>query len=205
MTVKTGSRAGGLFPFSVTVIVFGIFVPWRKGLDYFDPLLLLVSLLVPIVFVTPIATEDRAQVTSLARAGRAFLYSGVMTLLIAFHGIIVVNLTHWFGQVLLPPLSVFLSGMLTALAAEGCLALFTVWLHRWASAQRTRLAIRVLFLGLWMLYLYLFRFAPPELRSRIDEQMTSELLTAGLLKAAAVLGIAATGFVILLRRSSRSV
>ena len=205
MELKTKNNPGGVLPFVVTVILFGLLVPWWKGLDAFDPILFLVSLLVPLVFVTPIATSAGAQLTAMSRAGRAFLYSALLTLLIAFHSIAIVNITHWFGHLILPPMGVLLSGCLAALLAEACLALFAVWLFAHTTAVRVLLIVRLIFFAVLLTYLYLFRFAPPDVRAKVDEHMTSELITQSLLQFAAVIGIAAIAFGTLVRRSTRRV
>ncbi len=187
MKLNSHYRGGGIVPFLVTVIIFGIFVPWWKGIEFFDPLLLLVSFLVPAVFVTPVATEERVGLTSKGRVEHSFLYSGLMTLLIAFHGVAVVNVTHWFGHLLLPPSGVLISGLLVAIGTELFLALGSVWLFQRSGAKRTRLVVRSIFFVLLGMYLYLFRFAPISVRSQIDEHLTSETLTWTLLVMTAVL------------------
>jgi hypothetical protein len=113
-----------------------------------------------------------------------------------------INITHWFGHILLPQMGVFSSGLLATLIAEACLAVFSVWLNERTDTPKTRTIVRVLFGMLLLTYLYLFRFAPPSLRTRIDEQLTSDGLTQLLLAVCGVLSVAAAALAFLMQRSA---
>ena len=167
-------RSAVLF-FLVAVFGFGILVPWWKGLDFLDATILLASSAVSLVFVAPMIalTFKREHVGGqiLRVAGFAWLAA----LLILVNGIATVNIRHWLGQVLLPPGGILIGCLLLNLVGGLFLGLVTAEaaLRTGKPASGVR-NIRIGFFLMLAILVFLARYAPPALRSRFDEMMTSD-------------------------------
>ena len=171
----------------LTVAAFGILVPWWKGLDYFDPLLLVASALVSLVFVTPMMTDNLSARSVGSQTIRVVTYVWVIAILVLAHGIATVNFMHWFGHLILPPGTILATSALLNLVAAIFLATLTAWITlRWnaGAAKRT---VRIVFFVLLFTFLYLFRFASVQVRSRFDEQLTRDGLTRLLVTTSGIL------------------
>ncbi len=180
----------------VTVAAFGVLVPWWKGLEYLDPLLFIASILVSLVFVTPMITEGFSPKNIFGQASRAVIYAWTLALLVLIHGLVTVNVTHWFGHILLPPASIVFGSLLLNFAGASFLAALALWISLGSGTAVAKRTVRIAFFAVLACYFYLFRFAPPQIRSIADEQLTQKGLNRLLFFGAAILAVSA-GLIVL--------
>ena len=132
-----------LISFLLVLVIFGFFVPYWKGLEFFDAFLLLVSCSVPLVFIAPSMAAAFRPEGVRDQVVRTVAYSWVLALLILVNGIATINVRHWFGSVLLPPTGLLIGALAMNLGVGVFLAIETALLSRkrnpkWA-VQRVRL------------------------------------------------------------------
>jgi len=180
----------------VTVAAFGVLVPWWKGLEYLDPLLFIACILVSLVFVTPMITEGFSPKNIFGQASRAVIYAWTLAVLVLIHGLVTVNATHWFGHILLPPASIVFGSLLLNFAGASFLSALALWISLESSTAVAKRTVRIAFFALLAGYFYLFRFAPPQIRSIADEQLTQKGLNRILFFGAAILAVSA-GLIVL--------
>lgn len=134
-----------LLLYLLAVAGFGLLVPWSKGFDFFDPLLIVPYGCLAWVFAAPVgaATEPES-----ARATRSILiaaaYGWLSSVLILAIGIATVNSMSWHGWPPVLPSTGVLSGSL-ALGLSGALlvaAATTLLRKRGWSAEAARLVLR---------------------------------------------------------------
>ncbi len=165
------------------VLVFGVVVPYYKGLEFLDPVVILVYSCMLLLFVVPASAEifapgepaERAEIVS--RMGMILAYGWGSTVLMLLSGIVTVNLTHWYGRTLLPSPALLGSALLLSLMATLAVISGTALLARRFGAHAAKSLLRFSFLALLLAGGLGFRYLPPEWRMTIDRQMT----TAGLI------------------------
>lgn len=202
----TGDRSKAIrsLVFNLAIIVaFGVVVPWMRGLDFFDPFLLLAYTAIPLLFAASAVTElaaggmrDSAPASILASALHA---SAVFAVILAL-GIATVNFAIHQTRLLHPNWSlasgVLLLSFSGSLLLAACGAVLTVIF----SASAARNTIRTLFLFILLGILYGPRYLPAMWQAEIDAQMTTEGLTRVACIGAAVAGVLALGLILSLRK-----
>ncbi len=168
-------KRSSVVSFLVAVFGFGILVPWWKGLDFLDATILLASSAVSLVFVAPMVAASFTREHAGSQILRVVGFVWLIALLILVNGIATVNVRHWLGQLLLPPAGVLVGCLLLNLTGGFFLGLVTAEaaLRTGKPASGVRMIRIGFFLALASL-VFLARYAPPSLRSRFDDMMTSE-------------------------------
>jgi hypothetical protein len=198
-----------LRPYSTSVnffviAAFGIGIPWRRGLDFFDPLLILLYSFIALLFAAPAITDLlgsdwSSSKTILARIFASALFGWSAFCLILFLGIATVNYQYGGGRFLLPPSN--LLGAALALSLTACLsvsalgALFTVVLNPAAA----KLILRGGFVVMLAAFVFGGRFVPGPWRMTLAENMTSRRIVHSAWVASVVFAIFAAGPVLALR------
>lgn len=174
-TNRLAMKRSSVFAFLVAVFGFGILVPWWKGLDFLDATILLASTAVSLVFVAPMIASSFKREHVGGQILRVVGFAWLVALLILVNGIATVNVRHWLGQLLLPPAGIVIGGLLLNLAGGFFLGLVTAeaGLRTGKPASGVR-NIRIGFFLMLAVLVFLSRYAPPALRSRFDEMMTTE-------------------------------
>jgi hypothetical protein len=183
------------------VLVFGILVPYYKGLEFLDPVVILVYACMSLLFVVRASAEifaatepvARAEITS--RFGMILAYGWGTTVMMLLSGIVTVNVTHWHGHVLLPSSALLGSAVLLSLIATVAVISGTALLARRVGAQSAKSLLRVSFLLLLLLGAFGFRYLPADWRATIDRHTTTAGLVHFSLWASAVFAIMAMVFV----------
>ena len=142
------------------VAVFGVALPWYRGMEFWDPVMLAAYACFGLLFTAPAAAEafsaDRPVnfAEALIRIGKAILYGEGMALTILAAGLLTVYLTH--RRLRLPPdLESLTQAALFGLAASLALAAVAAWISLQFSAGIARTALRIIFLGLlWVFFSY---------------------------------------------------
>ena len=147
------------------VVVFGVFLPWWLGLQFLDPVTIAAYSCLGVLFSAPAAAQafaiERPGSISeaLARIAVTVLYGEMMAIAILAAGFITIFSTH--SRALLAPDFVSLSEA-AALGLSGSLAMAAIaaWLTLRLSAGASRMALRVIFLGLLLLFFFRSRWLP---------------------------------------------
>ena len=174
----------------VILVAFGIIVPWRKGLDFFDPVLLCAYASMSIIFAAPAAVQAfGTRPESMSQALRHILvaagFGELFVLVMLFFGFLTVWLTH--ARLLIgPDLEALGYGLLFGLAASVALAALAGWVAVQFSSSVARVVVRLVFLGLLVAFFLKARSLPG--------------VAAG---AAVIAAAAAAAFLLLLRSSLR--
>jgi hypothetical protein len=136
-----------------------------RGIEFFDPVMLSAYACLGILFAAPAAAQafaaerpsSMAEVT--ARIGVAVLYGEVMVIAILMAGFATVYLSHTFL-----PIAPDLPGLAMAngfgLTASFAMAAVAGWIATKFSAVAARSAMRVMFLGLLVLFFFDSRWLP---------------------------------------------
>src|ERR1700730_7835825 len=92
------------------VLVFGVLVPWYRGLGFLDPVTIVVYVCMSLLFVAPAAAEAFGVPASrpsaaeiLPRVGVILGYGMGASVIMLFSGLLTVNLVYMHGRMLTPP------------------------------------------------------------------------------------------------------
>jgi hypothetical protein len=185
------------------ILAFGIVVPWRRGIEFFDPLLLLLYSFIALLFAAPAITEllgrqwTNAQAV-LARVFASALFGWGAFCLILLLGIVAVQLEYRAGRMLFPAPNVLGAALglsLTASCAVSAVgALFSVVLDPLSA----KLILRGAFVGILLLLLFGGRFLPPAWQASLAQNITPRAVTQSAYIVSGILALLAAGPVIAL-------
>jgi hypothetical protein len=156
--VGTELRLRAVILHLILIAIFGIFLPLRKGLAFLEPIMITAYACVGILFAAPAAAKafsmGRPQSMREAgvRAAKAIGYGEGVGLLMLVTGVVSVSVAH--GRALFPELDVLGEGIALGLAASIALALFAGWMTLRFSAAAARMGMRVIFIGLLVLFVF---------------------------------------------------
>jgi len=185
------------------IVAFGIVVPWRRGIEFFDPLLLLLYSFIALLFSAPAITELLGREwtdarTVLARVFASALFGWGAFCLILLLGIASVQLQYRAGRILFPApntLGAALSLSLTAsLAVSAVGALISVVLDPLSA----KLILRAGFVGFLLLLLFGGRLLPPAWQASLAQNITPRAVTESAYVVSGILAVLAAGPVIAL-------
>ena len=191
------------------VLVFGVLVPYYKGLEFLDPVVILVYACMSLLFVIPASADMFAANQPIARAemthqlGMILAYGWGTTVLMLISGIVTVNLANWHGRVLAPSTALLGSAVLLSLIATMAVISGTALLARRMGAGSAKSLLRISFLILLLLGAFGFRYLPPDWRMLIDRHMTTPGLIHFSLWGTGVFAIAALVLVPRLMRATK--
>jgi uncharacterized MnhB-related membrane protein len=153
----------------VLVAVFGVLLPWMKGLEFLDPSLITAYACFGALFAGPASIQafqgggpqrDGSKSTrpqtikeALRRLLRSLAYGEALILIFLATGILTVNLTHP-GRVRLPLLDVLGETALLGLAAACVVVVGVAWMSLRYSKQTTRNAMRLVYVAMLIGYYY---------------------------------------------------
>ncbi len=166
--------------------VFGVLVPLRQGLDFYDVLFLLAYACLPCLFAAPLVAESVAGRRALpplegyvAQIVTPFLFAVFWNLIILSSAFAVVNASRWFGRPILPPAPVLLNIVALSFAATFFSATGAGWLALNAgTAANAKRHARRLFLLLLLLVIMWAKLAPPPWRWRLERYLTASEISS---------------------------
>ena len=165
-------------------VVFGILVPWYRGFDFLDPVMLTAYSCLALLFVAPASAEAFALDSSAPAISETFIKSALIlaygwgiAVLVLLAGIVTVNLSHWHGYVLAPPASLLISVLLLSLTASMAVIGACALLVRAFSPSAVKGFARLAFLVVLSLLAFGYRFLPPQARAILAEHTTTEGIT----------------------------
>jgi len=150
----------------VLVLVFGVLLPWRKGIDFLDPVMISAYACLGVLFAGPAAAfrfgQDRPQSMKEAfrRVGQAVAYGEAMAVILLIAGVITVNYSRTRWE--FPQLDVLGEALVFGLASAVALALFAGWMSLRFSARAARTSLRAIFL-IGVVSLFYFPARLPEI------------------------------------------
>lgn len=145
--------------------VFGVLIPWWKGVDFFDPVITAAYACMGIIFAAPAAAQafsgerPQSMQAALRKAARAVLYGESLAAIFLIVGIATVSLTHG-PRLLLPELDVLGETAVLGLAGSIAVAGLAGWVTLRFSARAARMLMRLIFLSLLIAFFYSARRLP---------------------------------------------
>ena len=208
-------RRADLLRHTILFTLFGVFLPWRKGIEFFDPFLLAAYVCLAFVFTAPEvvdalarpATVDSLMAFShppiaptradLLRAiRRGCVYGWLCGLAIIALGIVTVNIAVARGGLVHPPVVTLLSllvwgglGCILTAAAAAFVAMRT------AHAGHAKSRLRTMLLAMLCAVIFVPQFLPFEWQDWIQLQLTTRNLAWNTLAFAPIAAIAAAAAV----------
>ena len=148
------------------LFVFGFVFPWKKGLDFPDPVIITAYCCLGVLFAAPATAQACAQEppqTMAAAGARIFwcvVYGEIMAIAMLAGGIATFNVAHWQGQLMLPDFPTLAPALALGLTGSTALCSAAAWIALRFSAGAARGALRVMFLGLLVLFFFYSRWLP---------------------------------------------
>ena len=142
----------------ILIAIFGVFIPLRKGLGFLEPIMITAYACLGVLFAAPAAakafSKGRPQTMREAgiRVAKAVGYGEGLALVMLIAGVASVSVAH--GRALYPELDVLGEGAALGLTASIALALFSGWMTMRFSATASRMGMRVIFIGLLVLFVF---------------------------------------------------
>lgn len=173
----------------LTVLAFGILVPWYKGFTFLDPRILLAYALLALLFVAPASAESAAayaskepgEAVSLARVlGRIALvvaYGWGVAVVIMITGLVTLNLSNWRGALIAPPAPFFSAVLVFSLTASFLVATLSGVLALRFSATGIKTILRFGFLGVLLVLALSNRLLPERWQIILSDYSTRRALT----------------------------
>jgi hypothetical protein len=184
------------------LLTFGILLPWYKGFDFLDPVMIMAYCCLGLLFVAPASAEAFATTHQfsgpadvLRRMGAVLAYGWGVTIVILGAGIATVNFTHWHGSILSPSATLLAAAVVFSFTA--CVAVIGVCalLSRKLTAASVKGIIRAVFLVVLALLAFGKRFLGQQSQNAIDSRMTTEGITHFAFLASAILACGGAGLV----------
>jgi hypothetical protein len=140
----------GAFIYLVLLIAFGVFLPWQKGLDFFDPALLAAYACLGVVFAGPAAAQAFDNKPESLRQALAWIavavgFGEAIAIAMLACGLLTVRLTSPylpFG----PDVASLAGALLLGLTASFALASLGAWIALRFSLGAARLVLRIVLL-----------------------------------------------------------
>lgn len=179
------------------VVVFGIGLPWYKGLDFLDPVIIAAYALLAVFFVAPASAEAFAGSAPtpanevLRRSGTLLAYGWGIAVLVLLAGLTSVNFKMWHGHPLLPETSFLVAVLLLGLTLSACVIAISAILARRMTARTIKGVLRLAFLAVLLIVGFGNRLLPDQTRYRIGDYMTTEGIRGLAFSGSAVLAAAA--------------
>jgi hypothetical protein len=148
------------------LLVFGFVFPWQKGLGFPDPVIITAYCCLGVLFAAPAAAQACAEYPpqSFAAAGaRIFwcvIYGEIMALAMLAGGIATFNVAHWLGQFMYPSLPTVAPALALGLTGSTAFASAAAAIALRFSVGAARVALRMMFLGLLVLFFFYSRWLP---------------------------------------------
>jgi hypothetical protein len=143
----------------ILVAVFGVGIPYWKGLDFLDPTITAAYACIGCLFAAPAAAQafaasrPQSMKDAWLRVGRAILYGEGMAITFIVVGTLTVSLTHG-PRLLLPELDVWAEASILGLAGTLAVSVLAGWATLRFSPMVARLMMRGIFLALLIAFFY---------------------------------------------------
>ena len=168
LRVRLGFQSSGwlrALPVYLLVIgVFGVFLPWQKGRDFLDSVILGAYACLGVVFAAPAAAPEFERVPTiqqaLARIGISVLYGEFIAGAILLLGILTVYVSRAGRIVVGPDLQSLAECAALGLSLSWAVSTAAVWLSVRFSPRASKAGVRLVFLGLLVAFYLRARWLP---------------------------------------------
>ena len=132
------------------IAIFGVILPWRKGLDFLDPVMISAYACIGMLFAAPASAANcggkrpQSLKEAVQRAWKAVLYGEGLAVILLAAGILTVSYSR--GRILVPQLDILGEAALLGFTGTVALALLAGWLTLRFSVSLARTGMRVIFL-----------------------------------------------------------
>lgn len=161
-TARLGRRA---LPLHILLLaIFGIVLPWAKGIEFLDPVILSAYACLGVIFAAPASAQlfadpPRSMATVFTRIAIAVLYGELMSIGMIVLALATVYLTH--PHLPIPPDFVSLAASIAfGIACSFALSAIAGWSALQFSPPAARAMIRVIFLTLLVVFFFRSRWLP---------------------------------------------
>jgi hypothetical protein len=154
-----------VFLYAALIAVFGVLLPWTKGLDFLDPVMTAAYACLGVLFAGPASAEAFAEKrpdslkAALRRVAKAVMYGEGLALVMLIAGVATVSISRR-GGLRLPEFDVLGEAGLLGLMASAALALMAGWITLRFSHSVARRALRFVFLAMLVAFFLWSRWLP---------------------------------------------
>lgn len=151
--------------YAALIAVFGVLLPWTKGLDFLDPVMTAAYACLGVLFAGPASAEAFAEKrpdsmkTALRSVAKAVIYGEGLAVAMLIAGVATVSISRG-RRLRLPELDVLGEAGLLGLMASTALALIAGWITLRFSHGAARRALRYVFLAMLAAFFFWSRWLP---------------------------------------------
>jgi hypothetical protein len=156
-------RGPGLAVYLALLGVFGILLPWQKGLEFLDPVILTAYACLGAVFAGPAAVQlfdalPKSPREAIGRVGAAVVFGEVMVVILLALGLATVRLLH---RGIFPfDVPAMIAGLVLGAALSLALTAMAAWIRMAYSASVARSALRAALVALLIAFVFRSRWLP---------------------------------------------
>jgi len=194
------------------VVIFGVLLPWYKGMTMLQPLVVVAYALMALLFVAPAASEfwlaTEAPASSGSVIGRLLAIVGYgwgIAIAMLIVSLVTLNVAYRSPRLLIPPEPFFGSALVLSLTASAAVAVICALLARRFSASMAKATVRTVFLLVLLVLAFGARVMPESWQIELADHTTRRAITTldweGSIACAA---ISLVGLILLLRGGSSS-
>ena len=167
----------------ITVLAFGILVPWYKGFTFLDPRMLAAYGCIAILFVAPATAEafaglpaDLAASSTLLRLSVLIGFGWGLNVLVFITAIATLNIAYGRGSLIAPQTELLASIVICSLAACALVGILSALLARTLSAGAVKAILRLAFLLILLAFVFSSRM-PDAWQIALMEHTTRRAIT----------------------------
>jgi hypothetical protein len=194
------------------VLIFGVLLPWYKGMTMLQPLVVVAYALMGLLFVAPAASEFWSSLEIPASPGSVMArllaivgYGWGIALAMLIASMVTLNVAYRSPRLLIPPEPFLASALVLSLTAAAAVAVICALLARRFSASMAKATVRTVFLVVLLVLAFGARVMPESWQIELADHTTRRAITSLAWEgsiACAVISI--LGIVLLLRVSPAS-
>lgn len=193
----------------IVVLIFGVLVPWYKGVTILQPTIILAYALMALLFVAPAASEFWSAIprpVSPGAVGSRILaivgYGWGIAVVMLITALVTLNLANRSERILVPPRAYLAATLVFSLTASAAIAVLCALLAGRYSAATTKAILRGFFLLLLIVLAFGSRVLPESWQIVLADHSTRRAITRLAWQGSAVCAVAAAaGLLLLLRRA----
>ena len=194
----------------VVVLIFGVLVPWYKGVTILQPMVIMAYALMALLFVAPAASEFWPAIPRpasgsvvLGRIAAIVGYGWGIAVVMLTTALVTLNLVNRSERVLIPPRAFLTAALLFSLTASAAVAVLCALLANRLSAATAKAIVRAVFLLVLFGLAFGSRVLPESWQIVLADHTTRRAITRLAWQGSAICAvIAAIGSPFLRRHSS---
>jgi len=192
----------------IVVLLFGVLVPWYKGVTILQPTIILAYALMALLFVAPAASEFWSAIPSPVSPGALVSrilaivgYGWGIAVVMLITALVTLNLANRSERILVPPRAFLAATLLFSLTASAAIAVLCALLAGRFSAATTKAILRGFFLLLLIVLAFGSRVLPESWQIVLVDHSTRRAITRLAWQGSVVcVVVAVAGLFLVLRR-----